>query len=94
MNVDGPEMDLKAETASETIHRKNAAQMVMKTIDAAEHEPWLRGTDPENPQAIFRRLHLKFRGTNTDAVTNVLQSQLLVISMKSARLDASLPMQL
>ena len=87
MNVEGPELDLKAESTSETVDRKNAAQMVMKTVDVAEHEPWLRDTDPENPQAIFRRLHLKFRGSNTDAVSNALQSQLLVTSMKSSRLD-------
>jgi hypothetical protein len=87
MDVEGPELDLKKETTSETIDRKNAAQMVMKTIDVAEHEPWLRDTDPENPQAIFRRMHLKFRGSNNDAVTNTIQSQLLVTSMKSSRLD-------
>jgi hypothetical protein len=48
----------------------NTAKMVLKTIDANEHEPWLRDTDPTNPQAIFRRIHLKFRGTDTIAVSS------------------------
>ena len=87
MSVDGPELDLNAEVDTESVHRKNAAKMVLKTIDAVEHEPWLRDTDPTNPQAIFRRIHLKFRGTDTIAVSSQIESQLLTMSMKSTRLD-------
>ena len=61
--------------------------MVLKTIDATEHEPWLRDTDPTNPQAIFRRIHLKFRGTDTIAISSQIESQLLTMTMKSTRLD-------
>ena len=87
MSVDGPELDLSAEVDTESVHRKNAAKMVLKTIDANEHEPWLRDTDPTNPQAIFRRIHLKFRGTDTIAVSSQIESQLLTMTMKSTRLD-------
>ena len=69
MSIDGPELDLK----SEDVHRKNAAQMVMRTIDSDEHELWLRDTDPTNPQAIFRRLHLKFRGSENVAVSSQIE---------------------
>jgi hypothetical protein len=87
MSIDGPELDLNAEVNTESIHRNNAAKMVLRTIDAAEHEPWLGDTDPTNPQAIFRRIHLKFRGTDTIAVSSQIESQLLTMSMKSTRLD-------
>jgi hypothetical protein len=69
------------------VHRKNFAEMVIKTIDVAEHELWLRDTDPQNPQAIFRRMHLKFRGANTIVISSQIESQLLTMSMKSTRLD-------
>jgi hypothetical protein len=72
--VDGPELNLRAEVDTESVHRMNAAKMVLKTIDANEHEPWLRDTDPTNPQAIFRRIHLKFRGTDTIAVSSQIES--------------------
>ena len=87
MAIDGPELDLSAEVDTESVHRKNAAKMVLKTIDVGEHEPWLRDTDPNNPQAIFRRIHLKFRGTDTIAVSSQIESQLLTMTMKSTRLD-------
>ena len=38
MSVDGPEWNVKTEDASESVHRKNFAEMVIKTIDANEHE--------------------------------------------------------
>ena len=57
MSIDGAKLNLKIETGTEIVHRKNAAKMVIKTIDAGEHEPWLRDTDQTNPQAIFRRMH-------------------------------------
>jgi hypothetical protein len=87
MSIDGPELDLNAEVNTEYVHRNNAAKMVLRTIDAVEHEPWLRDTDPTNPQAIFRRIHLKFRGTDTIAVSSQIESQLLTMTMKTTRLD-------
>jgi hypothetical protein len=89
MSVDGPEWDVKTEDASQSVHRKNFAEMVIKTIDANEHEPWLRDTDRQNPQAIFRRMHLKFRGADTIVVSSQIESQLLMMTMKSTRLDVA-----
>ena len=80
MSIDGPELDLESE------HRKVAAQMVNKTIDQNEHELWLRDTDRTNPQAIFRRLHLKFRGSDNIAVVSQIECQLMSMTMKSTRL--------
>ena len=89
MLVDGAEWNIKTEDANETVHRKNLAEMVIKTIDATEHELWLRDTDPQNPQAIFRRMHLKFRGADTIVVSSQIESQLLTMTMKSTRLDVA-----
>jgi hypothetical protein len=63
--------------------------MVIKTIDATEHELWLRDTDAQNPQAIFRRMHLKFRGADTIVVSSQIESQLLTMSMKTTRFDVA-----
>ena len=87
ISVDGPEWDIKTEDVSESVHRKNLAKMVIITIDPTEHELWLRGTDSSNPQALFRRMHLKFRGADTVAVSSQIESKLLTMSMKSTRLD-------
>lgn len=89
MSVDGPEWNVKTEDASESVHRKNFAEMVIKTIDANEHELWLRDTDRQNPQAIFRRMHLKFRGADTIVVSSQIESQLLTMTMKSTRMDVA-----
>jgi hypothetical protein len=87
MSVEGPEWNSKTEDVYESVHRKNLAMMVINTIDATEHELWLRDTDPSNPQALFRRMHLKFRGANTIVISSQIESQLLTMSMKSTRLD-------
>ena len=44
MSVEGPEWNSSTETANESVHRCNLAKMVIKTIDATEHELWLRDT--------------------------------------------------
>ena len=88
MSIDGPELGFKTEGYN-TVHRKNAAQMVMITIDPYEHELWLRDTDATNPQAIFRRLHLKFRGSENVAVSSQIECQLLSMTMKSTRLTVT-----
>jgi len=89
MSVDGPEWNIKTDDASESVHRNNFAEMVIKTIDANEHELWLRDTDRQNPQAIFRRMHLKFRGADTIVVSSQIESQLLTMTMKSTRMDVA-----
>ena len=89
MSVDGPEWDIKTEDVYESVHRKNLAQMVIITIDPTEHELWLRDTDPSNPQALFRRMHLKFRGANTIVISSQIEYQLLTMSMKSTRYDVA-----
>ena len=89
MSVEGPEWNSKTEDVYESVHRKNLAMMVINTIDATEHELWLRDTDPSNPQAIFRRMHLKFRGANTIVVSSQIESKLLTMTMKSTRLDVA-----
>ena len=89
LSIEGPELDLKAEKAHETTQRKNAAMMFLKTIDHSVHEEWLRDVDHQNPQAIIRRLHLKFRGSNTIAISSVIEAQLLLMTMKSTQLDVT-----
>jgi hypothetical protein len=85
MSIDGPLLDVSAEMGTESNHRKNAARMVIKTIDPTEHEMWLRDTDQENPQAIFRRMHLKFRGSETTGAAARIEATLLTISMKNTK---------
>ena len=91
LSIEGPELDLKAEKAHETTQRKNAAiaMMFLKTIDHSVHEEWLRDVDHQNPQAIIRRIHLRFRGSNTVAISSVIEAQLLLMTMKSTRLNVT-----
>ena len=89
MSIDGEKWDEKKEDSSDTVQRKNLAKMVVRTIDSSEHELWLRDTDKTIPQAIFRRMHLKFRGADNIAVSSQIESQLLMMSMKSTRYDVT-----
>ena len=68
LRVTGPPFDFSAETVVIRTRRILAAQMLLRTI-SKEHDEWLRGgTDLNNPQAIFRRMSLFFRGNNVLAV--------------------------
>lgn len=75
--------DISTETPQDTNRRLNAAKMLRRSI-GPEHDEWLRtGTDMANPQAIFRRMHLKFRGTSALAQSGKLLSRLNDSTMAS-----------
>lgn len=88
MALDGNDLDIDAEHGTMTVHRTNAAKMVLKTI-SKDHEPWIRDTDQSNPQALFRRMHLKFRGSENIALAAQVEAQLITMSMASAKMTVA-----
>jgi hypothetical protein len=72
------------ESKEERNTRMDAAMMLCQTI-GEQHTDWLRGTDKQNPQAIFRRLNTLFYGTNMLASQMKLNALLNQSSMASTR---------
>lgn len=88
LDVTAPVYSCDHETAVEQSRRLCAAKMLRRTI-ADEHAEWLRNTDLNLPQAIFRRMHLKFRGNAVLAQSTKLLSMFNATSMQSTRSTVS-----
>jgi hypothetical protein len=67
--------------------RESCAKCIINTIDMTIHEQWLLDVPINDPQAIFRRLHLKFRGTENLALSSSIKAQLLTMTQLSTKMD-------
>ena len=89
MVLEGKDLNLNDEKGTTMkVHRTNAAKMVMTTI-STDHEPWLRDSDQTNPQAIFRRMHMKFRGSENLGLAAQIEAQLITMTMASSKLNVA-----